>query len=371
MVVCRGEEQTAKIIQSDEINFFLTLCLVGSLQASSLAQERFTLKLGKAGLDEIFHAIQEQTQKTIVYNHERLSSTHKVKADFEDMLLDDILNNVLEGSGMTYKLVDNYIVIVPKNVPLPAAQQVEETTIKGIVVDEDGNPLPGVTVLLKGTTVGSATDVKGNFVLKVPKQKDLTLVFSFVGMETKEVKPGVETNLKVQLKSLKENLEEVVVTGIFERKAESFTGSTVTMKKEDLQRVGNSNVFQSLKSLDPSLMIFDNMEFGSDPNKNPKMTLRGASSLDLASEDIDLKGTYANDPNAPLFILDGFEATVQKIMDLDMDRIESLTILKDASAKAIYGSRAANGVIVIETKKSTSGDLRVTYTGNVNIGGRI
>lgn len=92
-------------------------------------------------------------------------------------------------------------------------------------------------------------------------------------------------------------------------------------------------------------MIFDNMEFGSDPNKNPKMTLRGASSLDLNSEDIDLKGTYANDPNAPLFILDGFEATVEKIMDLDMDRVESLTILKDASAKAIYGSRAANGVI--------------------------
>ena len=161
----------------------------------------------------------------------------------------------------------------------------------------------------------------------------------------------------------------MVVTGIFERKAESFTGSSVSMKAEDLKRVGNQNVFQSLRSLDPSLMIFDNMEFGSDPNKNPKMTLRGASSLDLAAagEEIDIKGTYANDPNAPLFILDGFEASVQKIMDLDMDRVASLTILKDASAKAIYGSRAANGVIVIETKRSTTGNLRVTYTGNVNI----
>ena len=114
-------------------------------------------------------------------------------------------------------------------------------------------------------------------------------------------------------------------------------------------------------------MIFDNMEFGSDPNKDPKMTLRGASSIDIGSEDIDLKGSYVNDPNAPLFILDGFEASVQKIKDLDMDRIASLTILKDASAKAIYGSRAANGVIVIETKRSSTGDLNVTYTGNVTL----
>lgn len=208
-----------------------------------------------------------------------------------------------------------------------------------------------MTVLIKGTQVGTATDVDGKFTLKIPDSKDLVLVFTFVGMKSKEVKPGTQNELKVQLEYNEESLEEVVVTGIFERKAESFTGSSVSMKAEDLKRVGNQNVFQSLRSLDPSLMIFDNMEFGSDPNKNPKMTLRGASSLDLAAagEEIDIKGTYANDPNAPLFILDGFEASVQKIMDLDMDRVASLTILKDASAKAIYGSRAANGVIVIET----------------------
>lgn len=186
-------------------------------------------------------------------------------------------------------------------------------------------------------------------------------------METQEVKPGTRSELSVVMELSEEHLDEVVVTGIVERKAESFTGAYVAMSNEDLKRVGNQNVFQSLKSLDPSLMIFDNMQWGSDPNKNPKMTLRGASSLDLSTDDIDLKGTYANDPNAPLFILDGFEATVQKIMDLDMDRVASLTILKDASAKAIYGSKAANGVIVIETIHSTTGDLRVTYTGNINV----
>lgn len=161
---------------------------------------------------------------------------------------------------------------------------------------------------------------------------------------------GKEFEINVAMEEELGELDEVVVTGIFERKAESFTGSSITMKNEDLKRVGNANVFQSLKNLDPSLMIFDNLEFGSDPNKDPTMTLRGASSIDMGTEDIDIKGSYVNDPNAPLFILDGFEATVQKIKDLDMDRIASLTILKDASAKAIYWSRQQTGVIVIETK---------------------
>ena len=337
-------------------------------RASVTAQQRLTMKLGKAGIREIFNEIQKQTSKTVIYNDDRLQLDQKIKADFKDIRLEELLDRILTERGMGYKLVDDYIVIIPKE-EQAVPQVVQERIIKGIVVDNKGGILPGVTVLIKGTQVGTATDVDGKFTLKIPDSKDLVLVFTFVGMKSKEVKPGTQNELKVQLEYNEESLEEVVVTGIFERKAESFTGSSVSMKAEDLKRVGNQNVFQSLRSLDPSLMIFDNMEFGSDPNKNPKMTLRGASSLDLAAagEEIDIKGTYANDPNAPLFILDGFEASVQKIMDLDMDRVASLTILKDASAKAIYGSRAANGVIVIETKRSTTGNLRVTYTGNVNI----
>ena len=351
-----------------KLTFFLCLCVMTSLEASVTAQQRLTMKLGKAGIREIFNEIQKQTSKTVIYNDDRLQLDQKIKADFKDIRLEELLDRILTERGMGYKLVDDYIVIIPKE-EQAVPQVVQERIIKGIVVDNKGGILPGVTVLIKGTQVGTATDVDGKFTLKIPDSKDLVLVFTFVGMKSKEVKPGTRNELKVQLEYNEESLEEVVVTGIFERKAESFTGSSVSMKAEDLKRVGNQNVFQSLRSLDPSLMIFDNMEFGSDPNKNPKMTLRGASSLDLAAagEEIDIKGTYANDPNAPLFILDGFEASVQKIMDLDMDRVASLTILKDASAKAIYGSRAANGVIVIETKRSTTGNLRVTYTGNVNI----
>lgn len=366
-VSIRGRNRLQKMLMVMKLTFFLTVFMVGTLHASVNAQLRLTMNLGEANLKEVFDEIQRQTSKTVIYNNERLDLGRMIKADFNDMELDAVLDEVLSGSGMGYKLVNDYIVIVPQKEEKEnfTSQTVKEKTIKGVVKDEEGSLLPGVTVLIKGTTIGTATDVNGSFSLQVPDMPEMILVFSMVGMETQELKPGAKTELSVIMKLSEKHLDEVVVTGIVERKAESFTGSAVTMNNDELKRVGNANVFQSLKNLDPSLMIFDNMQFGSDPNKTPEMTLRGASSIDMGSEDIDIKGSYANDPNAPLFILDGFEATVQKIMDLDMDRIESLTILKDASAKAIYGSRAANGVIVIETKQAEGGDLRVTYSGNV------
>lgn len=353
-----------KLLRIMKLIFLMCVCIATSVSARSLAQQRITMQLGETGLKAVFKEISRQTSKTVIYNDDLLKFDGKVRADFIDVELEEVLKQVLKDQRMSYKFMDDYILIVrQKDVP----QTVSEITLKGTVVDQTGAALPGVTVLMKGTTLGTSTNIEGKFSLQLPETQNMVLVFSMIGMKSKEVPVGKQREFKITLTEEKSELEEVVVTGIVERKAESFTGSTVTMKNEDLKRVGNANVFQSLKSLDPSLMIFDNMEFGSDPNKNPKMTLRGASSIDMGTEDLDIKGTYANDPNAPLFILDGFEATVQKIMDLDMDRIASLTILKDASAKAIYGSRAANGVIVIETKQNESGDLRVTYTGSVTL----
>ena len=245
----------------------------------------------------------------------------------------------------------------------PQAQNVR--IIKGIVKDANNEPLPGATVQIKGTTTGVVTDIDGKYSLTVPSDPNATLIISFVGMKTKEVKIGKLENINVTLEEESQALEQVVVNGVFERKANTFTGSVQTFDKEQLKRVGNSNVFESLKNLDPSVMFFDNMSYGSDPNTMPSMAMRGKSSLNLT--DTDLRASYQNDPNAPLFILDGFEVSIQKIMDLDMDRVESLTLLKDASAKAIYGSKAANGVIVIELKKNTDGQLRVTYNGSVSV----
>ena len=248
---------------------------------------------------------------------------------------------------------------------LTTAQTQEMRTIKGIVRDVNNQPLPGATIRIKGTSTGVVSDVDGNYTIAVPDDPNTTLLVSFVGMKPQEQKIGKSTALNFILEEDATVLDQVVVNGVFERKANTFTGSVRTIGKDDLKRVGNSNVLQSLKNLDPSIMFFDNMSLGSDPNAMPEMVLRGKSSINM--EDVDLKATYQNDPNAPLFVLDGFETSLQKIMDLDMDRVESLTILKDASAKAIYGSKAANGVVVIETKAPEGGRLQFSYKGDFSV----
>lgn len=350
------------------LTLFMSIFFVFTSYASVLSQQRVNMNLGETTIKEALAEFQRLTHKIVIYSDDNFEATRKVVANFKDVEVEQFLNTILKGSGMTYKLMEDYILIVRDKTPATdSVSKVKEITVQGSVKDVKGEVIPGVTVIVKGTSLGTATDVNGKYQLKIPESKNLFLIFSFIGMKSQEIAVNGKNEINVVMEEESTEVEEVVVTGIFERKAESFTGSSLSMKSEDLKRVGNSNVFQSLRNLDPSLMIFDNLEFGSDPNKNPKMTLRGASSIDMGSEDLDIKGSYVNDPNAPLFILDGFEATVEKIKDLDMDRIASLTILKDASAKAIYGSRAANGVIVIETKRSTTGDLNVTYTANITM----
>ena len=156
-------------------------------------------------------------------------------------------------------------------------------------------------------------------------------------------------------------MEEVVVTGMFTRKEDSYTGAVTTIKKEELQRVGNQNILQSLKNIDPSFQVLENNDFGSDPNRVPEIQMRGASSF------TDMKDKYQTNPNQPLFIVDGFEQTIEKVMDMDMNRVASITLLKDATAKALYGSKGANGVVVIETLAPEKGKMRVSYTGNLNL----
>ena len=235
--------------------------------------------------------------------------------------------------------------------------------VKGVVLDERGEPLPRVAVYdPKSVSTGTMTSEDGAFAITVSASCKL-LCFEYLGYKKKEL-PLRDVAI-VRLEPDLESIEATVVTGIYTRKAESFTGAVQSFSSEDLKRVSNANVFESLKNIDPSLMIFDNLEQGSNPNAMVSMQLRGASSFGM--ETTSLKSNFVNDPNMPLFILDGFETTVEKIQDLDMNRVESITILKDASAKAIYGSKAGNGVIVVETKQLRSDQTLVTYTGSISL----
>ena len=244
--------------------------------------------------------------------------------------------------------------------------RVENREVRGKVIDEKKQPIPGVSVRLGGTSMGTATDVDGKFKLLIPADT-ATLVVSFIGMKTEIVRiprlrAGVEQKeLTIVLRDEDVRLEDVVVTGIFTRKKESFTGSASTYSAAELKTMGTQNILQGLKTLDPAFAILEDNQFGSDPNRLPNMEIRGKSSM------LGLRDELDADPNQPLFILDGFESTLAAINDLDINRVASITILKDAASTAIYGSKAANGVIVVETVKPEAGKLQVSYTGNMNL----
>ena len=244
----------------------------------------------------------------------------------------------------------------------------QERQVRGTVYDELGEPFPGVVILNKKLKIGVTTGADGHFVIKsVPASAVLSV--EMMGYKPQVIRvadhPAGEA-IEIYLELDSEVLEETVVTGIFTRRKDSFTGSVQAVTSDDIKKMSNSNVIASLKNIDPSMMVLDNLAAGSDPNAMANIQIRGASTLSTATTQA-LKSDYLNSGNTPLFILDGFETSLQKITDMDMNRVQSITILKDASAKAIYGSKGANGVIVIETKALTGSRSAVTYTGSVTM----
>lgn len=240
--------------------------------------------------------------------------------------------------------------------------------VRGTVYDESGEPFPGVGILNTKLKIGVLTGADGHFVLKnVPENAVLTVEMMGYKTQTirvKDYKAGEAVTIYLELDA--ETLEETVVTGIFTRRKDSFTGSVQAVTSEEIKKMSNTNVIASLKNIDPSMMVLENLQAGSDPNAMANIQIRGASTLSEATTQ-NLKSDYLNSGNTPLFILDGFETSLQKITDMDMNRVQSITILKDASAKAIYGSKGANGVIVIETKALTGAKSAVSYTGSIAI----
>lgn len=260
---------------------------------------------------------------------------------------------------------------VGTSVPVQAQQQpvrqsapAGKMTVKGVVIDkETGETMIGVSIRVHGTDVATVTDVDGAYSLTLPEGK-YRVTFSYVGFENVDRELTAATAgsfARIVMQSASTKMSEVVVTGIYQRKKESFTGSAATFEGVELKKIGVQNVLQSLKTLDPSFKIADNIQFGSDPNRMPDIEIRGKSSI------MGLKEEYGTDPNQPLFILDGFETDLQTVSDLNMNRVASVTILKDAASTAIYGSKAANGVVVIETVKPEKGRLRLSYKGDFSV----
>ncbi|HTJ13733.1 MAG TPA: SusC/RagA family TonB-linked outer membrane protein [Dinghuibacter sp.] len=334
----------------------LALCL--SASAAGLSQ-RITLSVTNAPLGKVFDAISKQGRVSVVYRDDMIRNARPVTMDVKNVTVEEALKECLKGQPFTYRINRNMIVIQK---PSPSSAQADNPfgDVQGKVLSENGGGVPGATVMVKGTNRGNLTNEKGDVLLEnIPT--DVTLVVSHVGFETQEIRLNGRTEFTVHLKVRVSEVSGVEInTGMFTRKQESFTGAATTYTGEQLKTIGNKNIIESLKTLDPSFVVVPNNTQGSDPNTLPTIEVRGKTTI----SNTDLNDQFSSDPNQPLFILDGFESTLQAIYDLDMNRVASITILKDAASTALYGAKASNGVVVVETKRPLPGELRVSYTGD-------
>ena len=344
--------------------FLLTCCFTLSLSANSLAQqERVSLKMKNVGVEKLFDEVQRQTKLYFLFNIEQVKPLGKISLDVNNETVESVLMSVFKDSGLTYVFNGNMIVVRPRDAQ--EDKEIKKIVITGKVSDTKKQPLPGVTVQMKGVAIGTVTGHDGKYSLTIPGAPEkFTLVYSFVGMVTQEITYAGKDTINVVMKEDVETLEDVVVTGYMNIRNSSFTGNAVTVKKEDLLKVSKTNVIKALQAFDPSFRIKENNRWGSDPNALPEVYIRGESGLGVRQLDADAlsKSNLVDNPNLPTFIMDGFEVSVSKLYDMDPNRIESITILKDATATALYGSRAANGVVVITTVPPKAGKLNIDYS---------
>lgn len=324
--------------------FLLATCL--QVSAHSYAQ-RVTLSAKNARMEDVFKKIRKQTGYVFLYTTQMLANTSEVNIDVRNASIEQVLNLCFDKQPVTYTLMDNTI-IVKKQEKLPVNKPVEEilrAEIKGRVTNESGQPLSGVSITIKGESGGITTDNNGAFRIETDKT-NITLVVSFVGYTTREIKVhGTETNLQIQLALAVNNMEEFVVVGYGAKKKVHVTGSLSVLDMKSKENTPTTNASQALHGVSG---VWINQAGGKPGQDAATIRIRGV-------------GTLNN--NDPLVLVDGIEYNINEI---NPNFIESITVLKDAAA-AIYGSRAANGVILITTKTGKKGKMEINYNYNYGI----
>lgn len=321
-----------------------------SVSASTYSQQaRLSLKLKNATLKEVLETIQNTSEFEFFYNHESVDLEKRISLSFENAFVEQILVAALKSQSVGFKVVDNVVFLVPRS---EVNQQDTKRTITGKVIDAaTGETLVGANLVAQrgeDLLTGTATDIDGNFDLLIAADAEKLLI-SMIGYQKQFIPITEKTEYFIKLQPDVSDIDEVVVTGIFNKTKESFTGTSTSVSHEDLVKVNPTNLIAALEVFDPGLQLMEDTDFGSDPNRMPEILIRG-------------KANFQGNPNTPLFIMDGFEVSLESVYDLDMNRVEGVTILKDATAAALYGSRGANGVIVITTKAPEAGKVRVHYT---------
>ncbi|WP_423127154.1 TonB-dependent receptor [Gaoshiqia sp. Z1-71] len=308
-----------------------------SVTASVYAQNsKLTLKMKNSKIADVFNSIEEQSDYYFFYNRDLFDDSQLVSVDIENKSVTEILDELFKGKNISYKIVDRNILIEVNAGKLNQMNQ-QKADIRGKVTDSSGAPLPGVSVMVKGTTTGTITDFDGNYLLSnLPV--DAILVFSFVGMKGQAIRVAGESNINIVLVEETVDIEQVVVIGYGTRQRKSVMGAIDQVGSEVFKNRPVSNAMQALQGASPNLII---QQRNMNPNDNTmNINVRGVSSM--AGSD-------------PLIVIDGLISDTGTLNNLNPNDIETVSVLKDASA-AIYGSRSANGVILVITKKGTKSD---------------
>lgn len=338
----------------------VVLCYAIQLCALPSKDKTVTLNLNGVSIENFLDAVKKQTGANMLYSADMFKGTRSVTVKANGEKWESVLKRVLTEHGFDYVIKDG-IVVMRK---LQHSTENGAQKIRGTVVDQKGDAIPGANIYVAGnSTMGVSTGMDGTFSISVPAGKN-QLQVSFIGMKTQTVRLNkTKQYYKIILEEDSKSLEDVVVTGYFQRKKISQTGAEVVVGGEEIAKVGSLNLLQAISAFDPTVRTIENTEFGSDPNRMPEITVRGEKGFDLRENADDSR----TNPNAPLYIMDGIEVTATTVYDMDMNRIASFSILKDAAATSLYGSRGANGVILITTKRPDPGKIRVTVNANYNI----
>ncbi len=321
--------------------------------------QKVTLRVTDAGIQSVLQEIKRQTNLNFVYSPEQIDALPRVNLNVRGESVNNVLQGIFKDTGLEYLFESESIIIRKSQAP----QAPESKEIKGKIVDEKGNPLPGVTVMIKGTGMGVVTDAEGKYSLQLPGTQDVRLLFTFIGMKPQEVAYAGQKEVNVTMHEEATQIDEVVITGYQTVDRRKSTSSVTTVKMEDLNIPGVSSIDQMLQGRVPDLIMMNN---SGEVGVVPKLRIRGTSTLIgnreplwvldgiIMQDPVDIPAADLNDP-------DYVNRIGNAIAGINPQDIERIDVLKDAAATALYGTRAANGVIVVTTKKGRVGRPVVSY----------
>lgn len=348
-------ESLSKMVLKMKLLAFLMFAVLAVSAADSYSQEtKFSFKLKDATVREVFDHIEENSEFILLYNEKWVDINRRVDIDVKNETVEKVLDQTFKGTRNIYHIYDRQIVILedekaemPANVQRQIAetqiQQPQQKEITGTVTDSDGLPLPGVSIVVKGTTIGTVTNPDGEFSLRIPVDAEI-LQFSFVGMKTQEIPIEGRTRFTVVMDEETIGIDEVVAVGYGTQKKVNLTGSVQNVTSDEIVRRNASNTSNALQGLIPGVSVVQSS--GRPGADGATIRIRGTGSLNSSSN--------------PLVLIDGVEGDMNYI---DPNSIESISVLKDAASASIYGSRASNGVILITTKRAQKDDFKISYSG--------